>query len=167
MQPEWFSKYLGMEARQHSVSVAGAMISYRRWQASGKPGLLFVHGHAAHSHWWDFIAPAFLDRFDPLAIDLSGAGESDHRDSYSAETFTDEIVAVCEHAGLDCPTLVGHSFGGSMTIADYLIIERDGLIIGPYESRPAPWRNSEGSPHGDEGRAPTCVHAGRCGQATD
>ena len=83
--------------------------------APGKPGLMLVHGHAAHAHWWDFIAPAFAGDFDVVAIDLSGAGDSDHRESYTAARFGEEIVSIIEAAELTSPTVVGHSFGGTLT----------------------------------------------------
>ena len=100
----------------------GARIHFDAWQGpSGAPALLFVHGNGAHSHWWDFIAPAFLDRWNVLAMDLSGAGDSDHREQYSATTFANEIIGVARHAGYPGTVLVGHSFGGGMTrIAGYL-----------------------------------------------
>ena len=88
---------------------------YQRWTGdASKPGLLLVHGHAAHAHWWDFIAPALSVSFDVVAIDMSGAGDSDHRESYSVAGFCDELVAVSNAAGLKNPTLVGHSFGGTV-----------------------------------------------------
>jgi len=73
---------------------------------------MFVHGHAAHAHWWDFIAPAVSEGYDVVAIDLSGSGDSDHRDSYSAGLFAKEIVGCIEDARLASPVVVGHSFGG-------------------------------------------------------
>ncbi len=126
MQPAWFKTYLQTPASQQRVSCSGAGIRYQRWAShqQGKPGLLFVHGHAAHCHWWDFIAPAFLAEYDPVAMDLSGHGDSDHRKEYSAAGFAGEIAAVCEAAGLRQPTLVGHSLGGTMVrVAAFLYPE--------------------------------------------
>jgi pimeloyl-ACP methyl ester carboxylesterase len=118
---EQFQRFTTIASTKHTVIVDGAMVSYRRWVRSEKPvatrlpELLFVHGYGAHSHWWDFIAPAFLDHYEVLAMDLSGAGDSEHRESYTANLFSKEIVAVCQDASLQLPTIIGHSFGGSMT----------------------------------------------------
>ena len=46
---------------------------------------------------------------------MSGSGDSDHRAAYSATGFGQEILAVSKNAGLEKPTIVGHSFGGAMT----------------------------------------------------
>lgn len=130
MQPDWFKHYLEQVPVQRSCEVQGASISYLHWQNPGRPGLVFVHGHAAHAHWWDFIAPAFARDYDIVAIDQSGSGDSDHRDTYSAALFAEEIVECADHAGLNTPVVVGHSFGGSMTrIAAYLYAESLAAII--------------------------------------
>lgn len=106
------------------MDVEGARIHYQRWSRdknARQPGLIFVHGNGAHAHWWDFIAPAFRDAFDVVALDLSGAGDSDHRNSYTPSVFAREIMAVAEHAGMEYPVITGHSFGGSMArIAGWL-----------------------------------------------
>ncbi len=104
-----------MKPKQHSCQVEGATIAYQHWKNPGKPGLLFVHGHAAHAHWWDFIAPAFISDYDVVAIDNSGSGDSDHREEYSAALFAQEIVSCIKAAGLNSCIVVGHSFGGTMT----------------------------------------------------
>ncbi len=56
-----------------------------------------------------------------IALDLSGAGDSEHRQQYSASQFAAEIMTVIDHAALISPIVVGHSFGGAMTrLAGYL-----------------------------------------------
>ena len=118
---ERFKHFTAMPSTDHFITVEGADIHYRRWIdpektiSTSKPGLLFVHGYGAHSHWWDFIAPAFFEDYEVLAMDMSGAGDSQHRDVYTATLFAKEIVSVCRDADLQSPTVVGHSFGGSMT----------------------------------------------------
>ena len=120
---------------QHqTLNVAGANIHYQIWPYPApaqkhERSLLFVHGHAAHAHWWDFIAPAFSQQFQVGALDLSGYGDSDHRSQYRASQFAAEIAAVAEVLGPQT-TLVAHSFGGSMArIAAYLHPEKFEALI--------------------------------------
>jgi len=117
VQPDWFQKALDQAPEHHLVDIEGASIHYQRWNSPDPAanGLLLVHGHAAHAHWWDFIAPAFTGQFNVVALDMSGSGDSEHRDSYSATGFAREIIGIVEAAGLVLPTVVGHSFGGAMT----------------------------------------------------
>jgi pimeloyl-ACP methyl ester carboxylesterase len=52
-----------------------------------------------------------------LAIDLSGHGDSDRRDSYSFDLWSREILAVAKDAGITKPPVViGHSMGGIVTL---------------------------------------------------
>jgi pimeloyl-ACP methyl ester carboxylesterase len=91
-----------------------------------------VHGHNAHAHWWDFIAPSFIEDYTVVALDLSGMGNSDHRDRYSPEQYADEIVAVADAASLGSDmVVVAHSFGGFMaTRAASLFPDRlKGLVL--------------------------------------
>ena len=118
--PAWFSSLITQESQQQTIQVENANISYRTWGNKNRQTVLFIHGHAAHSHWWDFIAPFFSDEYDVAAIDLSGNGDSDHRSQYTAVNFAREILAVADKLG-DNTIIVGHSFGGMMTrIAAFL-----------------------------------------------
>jgi pimeloyl-ACP methyl ester carboxylesterase len=115
------------------VEVDECDVVYQLWggDASGKPGILFVHGMNAHAHWWDFIAPHFLDGYRCAAINLTGMGDSDYRYAYDGATYAEEIRAVCDHAGFgDDVVLVAHSFGGYMSVkAATLFPERFGGLI--------------------------------------
>lgn len=116
--PEWFSEAIARQPTGRHVDVDGARISYLSWGASGRPGIVFVHGGAAHAHWWSHIAPAFLSHHSVAAIDLSGHGDSDRRARYSLDAWCDEVAAVISDAAFDGPPLlIGHSMGGFVTIA--------------------------------------------------
>ena len=117
-KPEWFENAVGMAPTSHRVTVEDCPIHYLRWgpETSEKPGLLFVHGGAAHAQWWSFIAPFFAEDRPVAAIDLSGMGESGRRDEYNNTLRVAEMAAVITDAGLGAkPVVVGHSFGGNMT----------------------------------------------------
>ena len=92
---EWFNESLLSTSTENFVEVEGAKIHYLSWGDTNKPGLFFIHGFSANAHWWDFIAPAFLEDHCVVAIDLSGSGDSDHRESYSQEIYAKEIKSVC------------------------------------------------------------------------
>lgn len=119
--PDWFGWALSRPLASAEVEVAGCPIHYLLWPsddvgADGR-GLLFIHGGGAHAQWWRFIAPFFSRDFRVAAMDLSGMGDSGRRREYSASLRAEEIRAVLEHAGLGVrPFVVGHSFGGYMTM---------------------------------------------------
>lgn len=98
--------------------VEGASIAYRSWGAAGGRPIVLVHGGAAHSRWWDHVAPLLVEgRRLVLAIDLSGHGDSDHRTAYRFDTWAREILAVTAAAGIaEPPVVIGHSMGGFVTL---------------------------------------------------
>ena len=145
-QPEWFKKAIKHKRKSFYVSVDGCKIHYQKWAQTDerlqKPPLILVHGGGAHSHWWDFAAPSFIEDFDVLALDLSGMGDSEHREAYSDTLYAKELLAVCEHAGHNGDiSIISHSYGGRAALA--LAIEKpqavksliitDCMLISPAE----------------------------------
>lgn len=115
--PEWFTAALAVPARQRTVAVAGATISYRMWGESSPRGLVLVHGGAAHSRWWDHIGPLLTGGRRVVALDLSGHGDSDRREHYDLDVWAREVLAVAADAGIELPpTVIGHSMGGFVTL---------------------------------------------------
>jgi pimeloyl-ACP methyl ester carboxylesterase len=76
---------------------------------------VLVHGGAAHSGWWDHVAP-LLTGHRVLALDLTGHGDSDRREDYDPLLWAREVVAVAAAEGLDRPVVVGHSMGGWVAV---------------------------------------------------
>jgi pimeloyl-ACP methyl ester carboxylesterase len=139
--PDWFSRALAAEVEIGVVDVGGVAISYRAWgtaRASGSEpaGVLLVHGGAAHSRWWDHIGPYLAGLGGGprrvVALDLSGNGDSGHRDSYALDDWADEVLAVATATGAGPePVLIGHSLGGrvTMTAANRFGRELGGIVI--------------------------------------
>ena len=114
--PDWFTRALAVPWTDERVEVGGTSIHYLAWGEPGRRGLVFVHGGGAHAHWWTHVAATFADEFRVVALDLSGHGDSGHREQYAIEQWTDEVVAVAEAGGIDGrPVVVGHSMGGFVT----------------------------------------------------
>ena len=113
---EWFNESLLSTPTENFVEVEGAKIHYLTWGDTKNPGLFFIHGFSANAHWWDFIAPAFIEDYCVVAIDLSGSGDSDHRETYSQEIYANEIKAVCDEMGWESADFIAHSMGGSISL---------------------------------------------------
>ena len=115
--PNWFWEAIDVQPVTKSVEVDECDVSYRHYEAIGKPGMLLIHGMNAHSRWWDFIAPQLLDRYQVAAMDLTGMGDSDYRYEYSSNIYADEILAVLDDANFGTDSIVvAHSFGGYMAV---------------------------------------------------
>jgi pimeloyl-ACP methyl ester carboxylesterase len=114
--PSWFADALALTPEHRSLEVEGARIAYRVWGKPELPGLVLVHGGAAHAGWWDHIAP-LLTSHRVIAPDLSGHGDSDHRPGYDIATWAREVAAVVRAEHLVRPAIVGHSMGGWVSVA--------------------------------------------------
>src|SRR5574340_24451 len=111
--PKWYVEALSAPVETGRVTVDGAAIAYRAWGEEGLPGIVLVHGGMAHSRWWDHIGPQLATGRRVVALDLSGHGDSDHREHYRLDRWAGEVLAVAEVGGIaGAPVLVGHSMGG-------------------------------------------------------
>ncbi|MEO7429543.1 MAG: alpha/beta fold hydrolase, partial [Acidimicrobiales bacterium] len=91
--PSWFRRALAVPVADAEVEVGGVAIHYLAWGEPGRRGLAFVHGGGAHAHWWTHVAATFAEEFRVVGVDLSGHGDSTHREQYSLEQWTDEVIA--------------------------------------------------------------------------
>jgi len=114
--PEWFEQVIQQRPESRYLDVDEIKIHYLVWGDKLKPVLFFIHGYSAHAHWWDFIAPHFLETFCVIAIDLSGMGDSEHRKAYSQDLYAKEIKVVCDHEEIDSAYFLAHSMGGSIAV---------------------------------------------------
>jgi pimeloyl-ACP methyl ester carboxylesterase len=118
-RPEWLDRALATEPECDRITVAGVGIARMMWGEPGRPGLVLVHGGAAHTHWWSFIAP-LLPQYRVVAMDLSGHGDSDRRPEYRIDMWTEEVLAAASAGGADFegkPVVIGHSMGGFVATA--------------------------------------------------
>lgn len=116
--PAWFTGALANQPTISQTQVDGCTINALSWGDPALPPLVLLHGGAAHAHWWSFIAPQLTHRYHVIAPDLSGHGDSGHRDEYTMEQWGDEVMAVAADAGAStAPIVIGHSMGGHVAIA--------------------------------------------------
>ena len=137
--PDWFLKAVETPYEFGKTDVDGTSVKWQRWGDASKPGLLFVHGNGAHAHWWDFIAPYFMDEYHCVAFSFSGMGESGWRETYSQDIFADEILGIALETGMldhaEKPVLVAHSFGGfiaRLALAKHSDKFRHAIIVDSY-----------------------------------
>jgi pimeloyl-ACP methyl ester carboxylesterase len=126
-------------AVRRRIDVGAVELSLMEWGTPGRPALCFLHGGAAHAHWFDRVVPAFADRFHVIALDQRGHGESGwpRPAAYATRDFAADLGRVMDAMAWRRMTVVGHSMGGhnAMSFAAWHPERVDALVI--VDSRPA------------------------------
>jgi pimeloyl-ACP methyl ester carboxylesterase len=106
-------------ARHRAIDANGVRLHALEWGAAGRPALCFLHGGSAHAHWFDQVAPAFVDRYHVIALDQRGHGESSWASppAYGTEDFAADLLGVIAALGWSRAVIVGHSMGGHNALA--------------------------------------------------
>lgn len=83
----------------------------------GEPSLVFVHGWSCDRSYWRGQLRPLAARYQTMAIDLAGHGESGAgRRAWTMAAFGEDVVAVVEQLGLGEVVLIGHSMGGDVIV---------------------------------------------------
>ena len=89
-------------------------LHYLDWGNSGSQTILLLHGFMGHAHVWDDLAKKLRDRYNILALDQRGHGQSQWsaRGDYRLDDFFADIADFVERLKLRDLILIGHSMGG-------------------------------------------------------
>lgn len=124
--------------RDGFLDADGVRLHYVDWGDPAQPPVVLLHGGSAHARWWDFIVVHLAARFRCVALDLRGHGDSGWPSSldYRLATHAGDVAALVEELDLRDAAVVGHSFGGfvSMVYAPGAAARLARLVI--VDSRP-------------------------------
>jgi pimeloyl-ACP methyl ester carboxylesterase len=128
-----------LSARTRVIHVNGLDLRALEWGEPGRPPLCFLHGGAAHAHWFDLVAPAFADRFHVLSLDQRGHGESEWASppAYATEDFASDLLGMMDTLNWQRMTLVGHSMGGHNAMSFAAWHPERLAALGIVDARPA------------------------------
>jgi pimeloyl-ACP methyl ester carboxylesterase len=125
----------GGEWRSAFVEANGVRIHYWRTGGAGKPVIVMAHGVTDSALCWASFARRLENDYDIIMYDARGHGLSDKpAGSYSIETQAADLVALVAALGLDRPTLMGHSMGGSTVTraaSDHPDLARAVILVDP------------------------------------
>ena len=79
-----------------------------------RPTVLAIHGYPDNHHVWDGVAEQLSDKYNVIAYDVRGAGESGRPNTRSGYRFPQliaDVVAVIDSLGVDQVHLLGHDWG--------------------------------------------------------
>ena len=123
----------------HETEANGLRIHYLR-TGGNLPALVLAHGATDSGACWGRVAAALSDRYDVIAPDARGHGQTDApAEDYSRTTMAADLAAFIRALGLEHPIVAGHSMGAATVltlisthpeIARAAILEDPGLRIG-------------------------------------
>src|SRR5260370_42710453 len=77
--PLWFERAIAEKPERTLVEFEGGRIETLAWGKRGNPGLILLHGGAAHADRWSFAAPFFASEHRVVAPSFNGMGPPDSR----------------------------------------------------------------------------------------
>lgn len=105
-----------MHAPAEYIAAEGCPIAVRRLGDPAAHPIMLIHGGGGHAGWWLDAAPLLARTRYVIAVELSGHGDSGHRESYAPELWAREIALVIKTLGLGASDVVGHSMGGLVAL---------------------------------------------------
>ena len=108
-----------VQPKDMTVQANGINLHYLDWGSQGNPVALLLHGLRGHAHSWDDVSASLCDKYQVLALDQRGRGETDWAPGgdYSGAAFVADVKDFCEALDLNSFTLIGHSMGGRNSMA--------------------------------------------------
>jgi pimeloyl-ACP methyl ester carboxylesterase len=98
------------------ATVNGIRLHYVRWPSTTPAAgtLILLHGIARHAHTFDHIAPQLARKYDVLALDMRGHGDSGWSPdaAYLVEDYVKDLEALVDQLRLPKVSLLGNSTGG-------------------------------------------------------
>jgi pimeloyl-ACP methyl ester carboxylesterase len=100
------------------VDLGGYRMAYRQWGDTAAPdAVVLVHGITSSSLSWVHVGPRLGEHGRAIAVDLKGHGDSGRpATGYRLEDQADEVAALVRSLGLRSLSLVGHSWGGGISL---------------------------------------------------
>lgn len=100
------------------VSLPGGDLQVADSGPRNAPPMVLIHGFTCAMDWWDRILPRLERRHRVVRVDLLGHGGSEMPASgYSIENQADLIAGALARLGVRDATVVGHSLGGTVSVA--------------------------------------------------
>lgn len=99
---------------RHEIRVAGGRVTYDR--AGTGPPLLLLHGDGESGRSWSAVMPRLAERWDVIAPDLPGFGDSEGHVAPSPEHLAAWVGDLLDGLGVERAPIVGSSLGGLVAV---------------------------------------------------
>ena len=105
-------------------------INYIRYGNKKGKSIVFLHGWGQNIQMMKSLADPFSDEFDIVILDLPGYGLSDEpKRVYKVSDYVDCIKNLLDSLNIKKPILVGHSFGGKISLLYASMYDTEKLVL--------------------------------------
>ncbi len=114
----------------------GVKINYKDFGNKEGTPIVYLHGWGQNIAMMEPIAKPFTKTHRLIILDLPGFGESDEPDyAWTLEDYVDMIHSLLEELKITKPNIIGHSFGGKLTLiyATKYPVDKIMLLASPYK----------------------------------
>lgn len=99
-------------------NIKGVNINYEFYDNESKTNLVYLHGWGQNIQMMMPIAKPFIKKYNVLIIDLPGFGDSaEPNEVWSIEDYSDMVYELTKELKMNNPILIGHSFGGKISLS--------------------------------------------------
>ena len=119
----------------------GIEINYKEYGEKNGDAIVYLHGWGQNIQMMEPIANPFVSSHHLVIIDLPGFGASEEpKEAWTLEDYVDMIHNLLEDLKIDNPNLVGHSFGGKLSLlySTKYQTKRIVLLASPYKVKKNP-----------------------------
>lgn len=111
-------------------------INYLRYGNESGKTIVLLHGWGQNIEMMKPVGDAFIDDYDVLIIDLPGYGKSSEPPfAWTVENYADMVYHLLQELKIKKPIMMGHSFGGKISLmyASKYEVEKLILFASPYK----------------------------------
>lgn len=102
---------------EKDIEIGGMKLHYDETGPADAPGVVLMHGWGCDHTTVRSVAATLEGKLHVFSLDLPGHGMSDEPPTaWGVDDFTRMVEEFIDRLGIDSPTLIGHSFGGRISI---------------------------------------------------
>ena len=113
-------------------------INYVFYDNKSKVDLIFLHGWGQNIEMMEPLAKPFIKEYNVLLIDLPGFGLSEEpKEVWDIYEYANMVHELTKKIKMDNPILIGHSFGGKISLVYSLKFKTKKLLLlaSPYRKK--------------------------------
>lgn len=117
--------------------IKGLAINYIDYGNKNKTALVFLHGWGQNIQMMKGLGDQFLDN-RVVIVDLPGFGASEEpKTVWTVDDYVDMLHELLQKLNIDCPIIIGHSFGGKIGLlyATKYKVKKLVCLASPYKKQ--------------------------------